>query len=114
MAESQSKNLNHELISLFDLKKNKVKEERELSQLAFEAQRDIRYLTLMFCDGIPDLEMKINEIESIRWDSSSKKLLYVREEKVHILEGASREVRVRMRPYLVDLVKQAQKFYSCN
>lgn len=109
------KELAQELISLFDLKKSKQRNEKNLTQEAFEAQRDIRYLTLMFCDGIPDMTMKVTDTESIVWDNHMKKLLYVKEgEAAQILEAASKEIRVKMRPFLKDLVRKAREFYSNN
>lgn len=109
---SHTNNLTTELVSLFDLRKSKVRNEKILTQAAFEAQRDIRYLTLMFCDGIPDVTMKCTDTESIKWDSRSKNLLYICENQVQILEAASKEIRVKMRPFLTDLVKKAKAFYS--
>lgn len=108
------KDLSQELISLFDLKKSKRRYERNLTQEAFEAQRDIRYLTLMFCDGIPEITMKVTDTESIKWDTHLQKLLYVKGSEVQILEAASREIRVKMRPFLTDLVRKAREFYSDN
>ncbi len=108
----QKSNLTQELVSLFDLKKSKVRDDKLLSQAAFDAQRDIRYLTLMFCDGIPDISMKITDTENINWDSRAQKLLYVNNGQVQMLEATSREVRVRMRPFLTDLVRKAKDFYS--
>lgn len=107
--------LNQELSSLFDLKKSKRREEEILTQAAFEAQRDIRYLTLMFSDGIPDVSMRVNDKESIVWDAGARKLLYVRDDQSpQLLEGTSREIRVKMRPFLTDLVRKAKDFYSDN
>lgn len=107
----QKSDLNNELVSLFDLRKSKIRNEKDLTQAAFEAQRDIRYLTLMFCDGIPDITMKCTDSESICWDSSAKKLLYKVGNEVQILDAASKEIRVKMRPFLTDLVKKAKDFY---
>lgn len=108
-----SKNaLTLELVSLFDLKKAKLREEKVLNHKAFEAQRDIRYLTLMFSDGIPDLSMPVSDAESIRWDSQANKLLYVKGDYVQLLEAAPRDVRIRLRPFLTDLVRKAKDFYS--
>ncbi len=104
--------LTQELVSLFDLKKSKLRDEKLLSQEAFEAQRDIRYLTLMFSDGIPSLRMPVTDTESIRWDAQANKLLYEHNGHVQLLEAASREIRIRMRPYLTDLVRKARDFYS--
>lgn len=104
--------LSNELVSLFDLRKSKIRDEKILTQAAFEAQRDIRYLTLMFCDGIPDVSMKCTDTETIKWDSRSKNLLYVSSGQIQLLEAASKEVRVKMRPFLTDLVKKAKDFYS--
>lgn len=111
---NQRNQLSKELVSLFDLKKSKIRHEKLLSQQAFEAQRDIRYLTLVFCDGIPDITMKVTDSEFIRWDAEGKKLLYIKGDNVQILEAASREIRVRMRPFLTDLVRKAKDFYSDN
>jgi hypothetical protein len=111
---AQKNNLSQELVSLFDLKKSKVRDEKLLSQAAFEAQRDIRYLTLMFCDGIPDISMKVTDTEDIIWDSRAQKLLYVDKGQVQMLEATSKEIRVRMRPFLTDLVRKAKDFYSDN
>lgn len=112
--KEQKSTLSRELVSLFDLKKSKVREEKELTLAAFEAQRDIRYLTLMFCDGIPDIKMKVNETESIQWNSQTQKLVYLNGETVQILEAASKEIRVKMRPFLSELVKKAKDFYNDN
>ena len=104
--------LTEELVSLFDLRKSRIRDEKVLTQEAFEAQRDIRYLTLMFSDGIPDISMKVTDTEDIRWDSCGKKLLYVKDGQVQLLEATSKEIRVKMRPFLTDLVKKAKDFYS--
>jgi hypothetical protein len=111
---SQKNLLSQELVSLFDLKKSKVRDEKLLTQAAFEAQRDIRYLTLMFCDGIPDVSMKVTDTETIKWDAQAQKLLYMKNGEIQILEAASREVRVKMRPFLADLVRKAKDFYRDN
>ena len=111
MGEDKNR-LTDELVSLFDLKKTRIREEKILTQKAFEAQRDIRYLTLMFCDGIPDITMKVTDDEMIRWDSHAQKLLYVKGDHVQLLEASPREVRIRIRPLLIELVKKAKDFYS--
>jgi hypothetical protein len=104
--------LTRELVSLFDLKKSKLRDEKILNHQAFEAQRDIRYLTLMFSDGIPDISMPVTDTEKIRWDSQANKLLYVKGDYVQLLEAAPREVRIRLRPFLTDLVRKAKDFYA--
>jgi hypothetical protein len=111
MKDKQSE-LKKELISLFNLKKSRLKDEKTLIQQAFEAQRDIRYLTLMFCDGVPDVSMPVSDNEIIRWDSQAQKLLYVKDKDVLLLEAAPREVMVKMRPHLTELVKKAQSFFE--
>lgn len=111
MAQDQSK-LAQELVSLFDLRKSKIREEKALSQEALEAQRDIRYLTLMFSDGIPDVSIKCTDAESIKWDSRTQSLLYVNETGIQLLEATAREIRIRMRPHLTLLVLAAREFYS--
>lgn len=112
MADSKKGDLSQELISLFDLRKSRMREDKELTQAAFEAQRDIRYLTLMFSDGIPNLTMQVTDDEVIKWDSHVQKLIYYKGNDAQILEAASKEIRVRMRPFLTDLVKKARNFYS--
>lgn len=104
--------LSQELISLFDLKKSKLRDEKQLTQAAFEAQRDIRYLTLMFCDGIPTVSMKVSDTETIKWDAHANVLLYIKDHQPQILEAAPKEIRVKMRPFLTDLVRKAREFYS--
>lgn len=104
--------LSQELVSLFDLRKTKARNEKNLTQAAFEAQRDIRYLTLMFCDGIPDISVQCTDTEIIRWDARVQKLIYHNGDEVQLLEAASKEIRVRMRPFLTGLVKKAKSIYS--
>jgi hypothetical protein len=109
---AQNNDLANELVSLFDLRKSKIRVDKILTQEAFEAQRDIRYLTLMFCDGIPDITMRCTDRESIKWDARAKKLLYLCGDQVQLLEATTKEIRVKMRPFLTDLVKRAKDFYS--
>jgi hypothetical protein len=66
----------------------------------------------MFCDGIPDITMPVTDTEIIKWDSHARKLLYIKGEHIQILEAAPREVRIKMRPFLTDLVRKAKSFYS--
>lgn len=111
---NMTSDLSQELVSLFDLKKSKARNEKILTQAAFEAQRDIRYLTLMFCDGIPDISIKCSPTEIIRWDAHAQKLIYQEGFDQQLLEAASKEIRVKMRPFLTELVKKAKDFYSDN
>lgn len=104
--------LTNELVSLFDLKKSKLKNDKDLTQAAYDAHKDIRYITLMFSDGIPTVVMPVNERETLKWDEKAQKLLYICDETTQLLEAASKEVRVKMRPYLTELVKKAREFYS--
>jgi hypothetical protein len=112
MSETRRSALTKELVELFDIKKAKLREEKELSHEATEAQKDIRLLTLMFCDGIPDVTIKLGDNEMIKWDARAQKLLYVTKESTQVLEGTSKEVRIRIRPHLTELVKKAKEFYS--
>lgn len=112
MPAKKKNDLSEELVSLFDLRKSKVRDEKILTQAAFEAQRDIRYLTLMFSDGIPNVSMQVTDTEIIKWDSHVQKLIYYKDGQGQLLESASKEIRVRMRPFLTDLVKKARDFYS--
>jgi hypothetical protein len=112
MSEIQRSELAQELEELFDIKKARIRDEKRLTAAANEAQRDIRLLTLMFRDGIPSITVPVTETEAIRWDSETQKLLYVQGKTAQILEAASREVRIRMRPHLSLLVKRAKEFFQ--
>ena len=107
----KSSALSQELEQLFDLKHAKSRHEKQLVLEANEAQRDIRLLSLMFRDGIPDMTMPVSDHESIRWDSRTQQLIYINKNVSHILEGAARQIMIRMRPHLTQLVKQAKEFY---
>jgi hypothetical protein len=112
MAEIARNELSQELEDLFDIRNAKVRDEKRLTQEANEVQRDIRLLALMFRDGIPNIDISVGDSEAIRWDADSQKLLYIHGKAVQILEGTSRETRIRMRPHLSMLVKKAKEFYQ--
>lgn len=105
------KDLNLELVELFDLRKAKLRYEKDLTQQANEAQKDIRMLTVMFREGIPSLKVKIDEGEYIIWQEETGNLLYSNGKINILLEAASREVRIKARPFLHEMVEQAKKFY---
>ncbi|MBA2403676.1 MAG: hypothetical protein H0V66_02810 [Bdellovibrionales bacterium] len=107
----QSHSLQIELEELFDIRNAKVRDEKILTQASMEAQRDIRLITHMFRDGIPDLAIPINAEETVKWDSRNKRLLLVSSVSTQILEGATRQTMIRIRPHLAQLVKQAKEFY---
>jgi ERCC4-type nuclease len=107
----KSRSLDVELEELFDIRFAKTRDEKTLNQAALEAQRDIRVITHMFRDGIPDVEIAINSVEILKWDSGQKRLFLRKEDEVLSLEAASRETVVRIRPFLSSLVKQAKEFY---
>ena len=109
---NMSNALSNELVELFDMKKAKIREDKVLTQASNEAQRDIRLLSLMFRDGIPDITMSVNDHESIRWCARSQQLIYSKGQYTQLLEATSKETLVRMRPFLKDLVKKAKDFYS--
>lgn len=111
MSEAMRSNLSQELVELFDIKKAKIRDEKILTQLSNEAQRDIRLLTHMFRDGIPDLEVALSHNETLVWDSSGQKLMYISDNSSLLLEAAPREVRIRARAYLSELVKKAKNLY---
>lgn len=106
--------LSKELGELFDLRKAKTRIEKIQSQEDTEAQRDIRLLTLMFKDGVPDIVVNISETESVKWDARAQKLLYLCDNSTRVLEATSRDIRIKIRPHLTDLVKKAKDFYKDN
>lgn len=112
MANKITEELSQELVELFDIKKAKIRNEKQLTQEANEAQKDIRLLSLMFREGIPDVTMQVNDTESIRWCERSQQLIYSNGHITQILDATSKEIRVRMRPFLKDLVKKAKIFYA--
>lgn len=112
MSIAQRENLNQELNELFDMKKAKIRKEKMLEQEATEAQKDIRLLVLMFRDGIPDITMPMSDNEVLFWDSRNHQLLYKKESHTQVVEGTSRDVMVRLRPFLIDIVKKAKEFYN--
>lgn len=105
-------NLSQELIELFDIKKAKIRYEKKLAQEALEAQKDIRLLTLMFRDGVPNVIIKVTDNENIIWEAKAQKLVYQNEAGSQLLEAAHPEIMVRMRPHLSELVKKAKDFYQ--
>lgn len=105
------KDLNLELVELFDMKKAKLRYEKDLTQKANEAQKDIRMLIMMFREGIPSLEVKIDEGEYLIWEEETGNLLYSDGKARILLDAASKEVRVKARPFLREMVKQAKNFY---
>lgn len=107
----KSTSLSHELEELFDIKFAKHRIEKKLNQDAMDAQRDIRLLTHMFRDGVPDITIPISDFEAVKWDSANKNLLYVENGSAQILLGTSRQTMIRVRPHLSLLVKQAKEFY---
>lgn len=112
MFEEQKKpNLSQELQQLFEMKTSKTRYEKELAAAASEAQKDIQLLTLMFMDGVPNIELAISNNESIMWDQKAQKLLYVECGNPQIIESTSREIIVRIRPFLIELVKKAKGLY---
>ena len=108
---SQTSVLSQELVELFDMKKAKLRSEKQLTQDANEAQKDIRLLTLMFREGIPDIIIGMSDEEAIKWDSRGQQLLYIKNKVASILEATTRETRIRVRPYLAEMVKKAKDLY---
>jgi hypothetical protein len=108
----KSRTLENELQELFDIRYAKKRSEKNLNQEAMEAQRDIRVITHMFRDGLPDITIPMGDHEFIMWDSGPKRLIFIYKDASFALEGASRELMVKVRPHLALLVKKAQDFYK--
>ena len=104
--------LGQELEELFDIRSAKIRNEKTLNSEAMASQRDIRLLTHMFRDEVPDLSYLISNEETVRWDSERKRLLLISEGEEVLLEAAGRETMIRIRPFLSQLVKAAKEFYS--
>ncbi len=108
----QKDELNQELNELFDLKKAKARKAKTLEQESNEALREIRHLMLMFRDGIPNVKIPVSENETLEWRSDSQQLVYVKDNHAQVVEGATKETMVNLRPYLIQVVKKAKEFYN--
>lgn len=104
--------LEKELEELFDIRTAKVREEKRLTTESREAQKEIRMLTHMFRDEVPDVMIPISDDEFLKWDYKTQQLLLVKGDNVQILEGTSRQTMIRLRPFLTMLVKQAKEFFK--
>lgn len=104
--------LSTELEELFDIRSAKLRNEKNLNLEAMAAQRDIRLLTHMFREGIPDISLPMGENESIKWDSHKRCLIISSGDEEHLVEATSKETMIRVRPYLSQLVKVAKQIYS--
>lgn len=104
--------LSTELEELFDIRSAKIRNEKNLNLEAMAAQRDIRLLTHMFREGIPDISMPMNENESIKWDAQKRCLILNTGEEEILVEATSKETMIRVRPFLSQLVKVAKQIYS--
>ncbi|MFL5785405.1 MAG: hypothetical protein ACJ76H_12380 [Bacteriovoracaceae bacterium] len=107
----QRDELNQELNELFDLKKAKARNDKILDQQSSEALREIRHLILMFRDGIPNVTISVSENESLEWRTHSQQLVYIKDEHVQVVEGTSKETMVKLRPFLIQIVRKAKEFY---
>lgn len=104
-------NLEHELEELFDIRFARSRGQKYIDDAAVLAQRDIRHLTRMFCDGIPDVSIPVGDEEFIKWDSTCKRLFLVEGESSQLLETSSKHTMIRIRPHLSLLVKAAKEFF---
>jgi len=103
--------LESELEELFDIRYAKIRSEKDLKNEAMGAQKDVRLITHMFRDGIPDITIPVDDNCSLKWDSNAKHLIFVNQIGSYILEGAPREILIKVRPHLSLLVRQAQDFF---
>jgi len=104
--------LEKELEELFDIRTAKLREEKRLTNESREAQKEIRLLSHMFRDEVPDVMIPVSDDEFLRWDYKTQQLLLVKGDIVQILEGTSRETMIKLRPFLTILVKQAKDFFN--
>jgi hypothetical protein len=112
MNEVQRTNLAQELTELFDMRKARMREVKQKAMEDNETQRDIRSLILMFKDGIPDITVSISETETVKWDASLQKLLYMTSDSTQVLEATSRDIRKRVQPFLIEMVHKAKEFFK--
>ena len=108
--EKQTK-LEQELEELFDIRHAKSRDTRILNEEALLAQRDIRLLTHMFSDGIPEISIPIGDSETVKWDPKIKRLLLIDQTSSQLLETSTKQVMIRVRPHLTLLVKAAKEFF---
>lgn len=103
--------LESELEELFDIRYAKSRNEKDLKNEAMAAQKDVRLITHMFRDGVPDITIPIDDSNSLKWDSYAKRLILLNSAGAHNLEGATLERLIMIRPHLALLVRQAKDFY---
>jgi hypothetical protein len=103
--------LESELEELFDIRYAKIRNEKDLKNEAMAAQKDVRLITHMFRDGVPDITIPLTDSSSLRWDSNNKRLILLNSTGTHNLEGAPLETLIMVRPHLALLVRQAKDFY---
>lgn len=103
--------LESELEELFDIRYAKIRNEKHLKNEAMAAQKDVRLITHMFRDGVPDITIPLTDTSSLKWDSTSKRLILLNSTGTHNLEGAQLETLIMVRPHLALLVRQAKDFY---
>lgn len=101
--------LEKELRDLFDLRKSKIQEEKMLNNEVMEANKDVRLLTMMLSDDYPDLDVLLNNEESLHWDSHEKKILYFNKQSKQYIEAVEKQTIVRLRPFLRQFVKKARE-----
>jgi hypothetical protein len=104
-------NLELELEELFDIKKAKEQNEKKLAEETMEAKKEIRLLTHMFREGVPDVTIPLGDNEFLKWDAKNQNLLFVQNEVVQIIDACSPQTMIRIRHHLTLLVKQAKNFY---
>lgn len=101
--------LEKELLQLFEIRKVRLDTEKVLNMKFIEAQKDIKLLILRFSEGIPNVEISLNDEESLIWDSSVKTLMYANGDNVQHLDAVEKQTIIKVRPHLSKLVKRAQE-----
>lgn len=108
---SKNDNLSLELQELFDLRFAKARDEKKLADDTMATQQDIRLITHMFKEDVPDVSVPLGDEAWLKWDSQSKKLFYVKGQESTILESMPKQIMIKVRPHLRMLVDQAKDFY---
>lgn len=111
MSKDQSLKLEADLGELFDIRNARMARDKRQNEDAVAAQKDIKMLIMMFSDGIPSIHLPLGDHETLEWDFSGKRLLYHANGQTQYLDAASKDILIKVRPHLRDLVKKAQDFY---
>lgn len=94
---------------ILEHKSRKLLSRRDEKLLILDTLQLLRSMTEFFRDEVRDLRIDMGETESLEWDADLGRFVYHRGECSRYLELARREILLRVRPYLQELLKTARE-----